>query len=60
MTNPLLAALLVAACASGIAGCGEKPPRPAPESREAYNGTSGERPLHERTLMQDESGRMRY
>jgi hypothetical protein len=58
--NPLTAALLIAACASGIAGCGEKPQRSAPESREAYNDPSGQRPLHERTLMQDESGRMRY
>jgi len=58
--NPLLAALPVAACASGIAGCGEKPQRSAPESREAYNDPSGQRPLHERTLMQDESGSMRY
>jgi hypothetical protein len=59
MMTPLLAALLVAACASGIAGCGEKPQRSAPESREAYNDPSGQRPLHERTLMQDESSRMR-
>jgi hypothetical protein len=42
--NPLLAALLITACAGGLAGC----------------GPSGERPLHERTLMQDESSRMRY
>ena len=57
--NPLIAALLIAACAGGLAGCGEKPQRSILESREAYNGTSGERPLHERTLMQDESSRMR-
>jgi len=57
--NPLMAALLIAACAGGLAGCGEKPQRPSPESREPYNGPSGERPLHERTLMQGESGRMR-
>ena len=57
--NPLIAALLIAACAGGLAGCGEKPQRPAPESRDAYNGTSGERPLHERTLMQGEYDRMR-
>jgi hypothetical protein len=55
----LMAALLIAACAGGLAGCGEKLQRTAPESREAYNGPSGERPLHERTLLQGESSRMR-
>jgi len=55
--NPITAVLAIALA---LAGCGEKPQRPAPESREAYNGTSGERPLHERTLLQGESGRMSY
>ena len=56
--NPITAVLAIA-LALALAGCSEKPQRPAPESREAYNAPSGERPLHERTLMQGESGRMR-
>jgi predicted small lipoprotein YifL len=54
--NPITAVLAIALT---LAGCGEKPQRPAPESREAYNAPSGERPLHERTLLQGESGRVR-
>jgi len=55
--NPITAVLAIALA---LVGCGEKLQRPAPESTEAYNGPSGERPLHERTLLQGESGRMRY
>ena len=54
--SPTLAAVAVAS----IAGCSEKPPRPAPEHERAYNGQDGDSQLRERTLKQAESGRIQY
>ena len=38
-----------------LAGCGEKPPRPDPESVRSYNAEAGPSPMRDRTLLQDES-----
>jgi len=57
----MLVALLVAACvAAGLAACSEKPSRTIPKGEGAsYNNKgSGESLLRERTMNQGESGRI--
>jgi len=56
----VLALLGAALAASAIAGCSEKPPRPAPEPGLAQAGNGDQNLLVERTVKQGESGRMSY
>ena len=60
IVRKVLVILVAAFAAASLAACSEKPPRPAPEGEQAYNGESGDNPLRERTLKQGESGRMSY
>lgn len=42
-----------------LAACSEKPPRLDPEGGDAYSNEMPQHPMHERTLNQGESERMR-
>lgn len=61
IVHRVLAAVLAGLVAVTLAGCGEKPPRPDPETKPAYNARiGGADPLRERALKQGESGRLNY
>lgn len=54
MRYPMIALFAAAA----LVACSEKPPRPDPEAKPAYNAVNGSAPLAERTREQGESERL--
>ena len=60
IVRKVLVVLVAAFAAASVSACSEKPPRPVPEGEQAYNSTSDDDQLRERTLKQGESGRMSY